>query len=59
MQGSFVIPYRELIDAREEHSPVKVLREHKTSQKRMVFKIIMSIMRCYWRKKNQIVPILQ
>ena len=28
-------------------------------QKRMVLKAIMMIMRCYWRKKDQIVPILQ
>ena len=37
----------------------KVLREQKTSQKRMVLKIIMMIMRCYWRRRNQIAPILQ
>lgn len=52
---------RQFCDAvsRYVQSPVKVLREQKTSQKRMVLKFIMMIMRCYWRKKNQIVPILQ
>ena len=53
------MPYRELMDARYVQSPVKVLREQKTSQKRMVLKIIMMIMRCYWRRRNQIAPILQ
>ena len=59
IEGSFVMPYRELMDARYVQSPVKVLREQKTLQKRMVLKAIMMIMRCYCRRKNQIVPILQ
>ena len=59
LQDGFVMPYRELMDARYVQLPVKVLREQKTLQKRMVLKAIMMIMRCYWRKKEQIVPILQ
>ena len=59
MQGSFVMPYRELMDVRYVQLLVKVLCEQRTSQKRMVLKIIMMIMRCYWRRRNQIAPILQ
>ena len=47
------------MDARYVQLQVKVLKEQKTLQKRMVLKAIMMIMRCYWRRKDQIVPILQ
>ena len=59
MQDSFVMPYRELMDARYVQLPVKVLREQKTLRRRMVLKAIMMITRHYWRRKDQIVPILQ
>ena len=59
MQGSFVMLYRELMDERYVQLPVKVLREQKILQKRMVLKAIMMITRHYWRRKDQIVPILQ
>lgn len=59
LQGSFVMLYRELMDARYVQLPVKVLREQKILQKRMVLKAIMMITRHYWRRKDQIVPILQ
>lgn len=37
----------------------KSLARAENFAKRMVLKAIMMIMRCYWRKKDQIVPILQ
>ena len=57
-QGSFVMPYRGVMDVRYVQLLVKSCAGREL-RKRMVLKIIMMIMRCYWRRRNQIAPILQ